>query len=272
MDSEQGDASMTADSYFTRRGARIAYQFTGSGSPLGYAHGVPLSREAVRRLGLLDVESLGSGHRLLAYDARGHGRSTGSPVVEDYRFENFTRDLLALMDTLGIDEPMDFAGSSLGSDTALRSAITAPQRFRRLALMIPPAAWDGGRRQAQQWYRDNADLIETEGAAAWRERWAQADPLPIFAGYPRIDLTPDVADELLPSVLRGVAMSDLPAHAAIATVAQPTLILAWDTDPLHPTSTAQTLHDLIPDSELHVSTSMNDVKTWTGRIVEFFAR
>jgi pimeloyl-ACP methyl ester carboxylesterase len=260
------------DSYFTRDGATIAYQFDGSGPPLGYAHGVPLSRAAVRRLGLLDLDALATGRRLLTYDQRGHGQSTGRSVADDYRFENFARDLLALLDTLDIDEPMDFAGSSLGSDTALRAAIEAPERFRRLVLMIPPVSWETGPGQAKQWYFDTADLIEQRGVAAWRAELAQADPLPIFAGYPDFDLTPDVADELLPSILRGVGKSELPAPDDIATLPHPTLILTWDTDPLHPVSTARRLRELIPDSNLHVSTTVEDIKTWTGRIVDFLGR
>lgn len=259
------------DSYFTRAGARIAYQFEGSGPPLGYAHGVPLSRAAVRRTGLLDLDALGTGRRLLTYDQRGHGQSTGRPVDDDYRFENFALDLLGLLDTLDLDEPMDFAGSSLGSDTALRAALAAPERFRRLVLMIPPVSWESGEQQIRRWYTDTAERIERLGAAAWREELAHAEPLPIFADYPDFDITPDVPDELLPSILRGVGRSELPAPEQIATLRHPTLILTWDTDPLHPVATAERLRDLIPDAELHVSTSVADIKTWTSRIIAFLA-
>ncbi|GAB3451523.1 alpha/beta fold hydrolase [Actinophytocola sediminis] len=263
---------MPPDSFFARDGATIAYQFTGSGTPFGYAHGVLLSREAVRRLDLFHVESLADQRRVLTYDQRGHGHSTGRPVAEDYRFDNIARDLLALLDALDIDQPIDFAGSSLGCDTALRAAIAAPERFGRLVLMIPPVAWESGERQAKQWYFDTAADIEALGAATWRRRWADADRPAIFADYPPYSFVPDVADELLPSILRGVGMSDLPAKERIATLTQPTLILAWDTDPLHPVATARTLRELIPGAELHVSTSVADVRSWTDRIAEFLAR
>lgn len=77
---------MTSDSCLARDGAQIAYQFTGSGTPIGYAHGVFLSRRAVRRLELFDVDALAEGRRLLAYDQREHGNSTGRPVCDDCRF------------------------------------------------------------------------------------------------------------------------------------------------------------------------------------------
>ncbi|UGT70941.1 alpha/beta hydrolase [Nocardia gipuzkoensis] len=262
----------SADSYFTREGANIAYQFVGSGSPVGYAHGVLLSRAAVRGLGLFDVGALAEGRRLLTYDQRGHGHSTGRPVVQDYRFENFSQDLLGLMDALDIDQPIDFVGSSLGCDVVLRSAIAAPHRFGRLVLMIPPVAWESGPVQARHWYLEAASAIENLGAPQWLEQWAHSDPLPIFADYPEFGFCPDVPDELLAPILRGVGLSDLPAQEAIATLGHPTLILAWDTDPLHPVSTARELHELIQNSRLHVSTSVADIKTWTGRIAQFLAQ
>jgi non-heme chloroperoxidase len=258
------------DSYYTRGGATIAYQVTGSGSPVGYAHGVPLSREAVRRVDLFDLDAIGAGRRLLTYDQRGHGRSTGRPVVADYSFDNFADDLLGLLDAAGIDEPLDMIGSSLGADNALRGALTEPDRFRRLVLMIPPVAWEPEAAQAKRWYFDFADLIEAKGPS-WRDALADAEPLPIFANYDKFDMTPQVPTDLLPAVLRGVGASDLPAPDRIATLRHPTLILAWETDALHPVDTARRLHDLIPGSELFVAHTVADIKTWTNRITDFLA-
>ncbi|MDA3642896.1 alpha/beta hydrolase [Saccharopolyspora indica] len=263
---------MSPDRYLDREGARIAYQLTGTGAPVGYAHGVLLSRDAIRRFELFDFDALATGRKLLTYDQRGHGRSTGRPVAGDYRFEHVAEDLLALLDAASIDQPADFAGSSLGSAAVLHAAVAAPQRFRRLALLIPPVSWESGPAQAKQWYFDTADDLDRLGAAEWRRRWAAAEPLPIFADYPKFDLTPDVPDELIPAALRGVGSSELPAPDAIAALDHPALILTWDTDPLHPVSTAERLHELLPNSTLHVSKTAADVKSWTNRVTEFFSR
>lgn len=262
---------MTADQHFATDGATIAYQLTGAGSPpVGYAHGVLLSRAAVRELGIFDLDEIAGARRLLTYDQRGHGHSTGRAEPADYHFERAANDLLALIDAVGIEEPVDFAGSSLGAAAALYATLAAPQRFRRLALLIPPVAWETGSDQLRQWYLDTADLIDTIGATAWRRQWAEAAPLPIFADYPQGKFTPDVDDTVVSAVLRGVGQSDLPEPAKLASVSQPTLILAWETDPLHPVSTAERLADLIPDSTLHVARTVDDVKTWTRRTAEFF--
>ncbi len=261
---------MPADSHFPADGATIAYRVTGDGAPVGYAHGVLLSREAVRGLGIFDLETIAGGRRLLTYDQRGHGYSTGRPRPADYRFEQAAADLLDLLDAAGIDEPIDFAGSSLGAAAALYAALAVPDRFRRLALLIPPVAWETGPHRAKQWYFDTADTIDDVGPAAWHEQWASAPPLPIFADYPQGKFTPDVHDELLSAVLRGVALSDLPAPAELTTLSQPTLILAWDTDPLHPIATAERLHALLPNSTLHIARTVDEVQTWTQRTAEFF--
>lgn len=259
------------DSHLTRAGARIAYEVTGSGPPLAYAHGIFLSREAVRNLGVFDFEAVGRGRRMLTYDQRGHGHSTGRPVIDDYRFENLGDDLLELMDAAGFDEPMDMIGSSLGAATALHAALSRPDRFRRLVLMIPPVAWESGEKPARQWYLDAADAVEELGGPRWREQWAQQPPLPIFAEFPSFSFDPDIPDDLLPAALRGVGVSDLPAHEALRTLPHPTLVVTWDTDPLHPIATAETLAAVIPDATLHVAYTVKDVQTWTTRIADFLS-
>lgn len=203
---------MAADQHFAADGATIAYEVNGTGRPVGYAHGVLLSRAAIHGLGIFDLGALGSGRRLLTYDQRGHGHSTGRPKPGHYRFEQAADDLLGVIDASGIDEPIDFAGSSLGAAAILHAAVDSPQRFRRLALLIPPVAWESGPLQLRQWYFDTAD-----------------------------------------------------------TLTHPTLILAWDTDPLHPVSTAERLAEIIPDSTLHVARTVDEVRTWTQRTIDFFA-
>nr|WP_042186477.1 alpha/beta hydrolase [Kibdelosporangium sp. MJ126-NF4]CEL17306.1 Beta-ketoadipate enol-lactone hydrolase [Kibdelosporangium sp. MJ126-NF4]CTQ91465.1 Beta-ketoadipate enol-lactone hydrolase (EC 3.1.1.24) [Kibdelosporangium sp. MJ126-NF4] len=260
---------MSDDRRFTRDGATIAYQYTGSGKPLGYAHGVFLSRDAVRRMGLFDFDTLSTGRSLLTYDQRGHGGSTGRPVDTDYGFANVGLDLLGLLDEAGVTEPIDFTGSSWGAATALHAAVMSPERFSSLVLIIPPVAWEEVPVTARQWYSDTADEVERLGGPAWRAAWAAADPLPIFADYPKFDLTPQVPDDLLPAVLRGIGQSDLPPQELVADLRLPTLIMTWTTDPLHPPATAERLHELIPGSRLHIAASVPQIQEWTAITADF---
>ena len=64
--------------------ARIAWAFSDeAGHPEVQLHGLTSSRSHDRLLNL-DLGRALSGTRLLRYDARGHGHSTGRPVPEDY--------------------------------------------------------------------------------------------------------------------------------------------------------------------------------------------
>lgn len=261
---------MTDAEYRTSDGVTIAYEFTGRGRPIGYAHGVLLSREAVRGLQLFDIDAVARGRRLLTYDQRGHGRSSGRAVAEDYRFEQAAADLLGVLDAAAVDGPIDFVGSSLGGAAVVYAALAEPERFRRLAVLIPPVSWEVGSRQAREWYPDTARRIQQIGPTEWRREWKQAAPLPIFADYPLARFEPDVPDELLSSVVRGVGLSELPHPDALVRLRHPTLILAWDTDPLHPVATAAHLHRLLPNSTLYVADSVPEVRTWTRRTADFF--
>jgi pimeloyl-ACP methyl ester carboxylesterase len=255
------------DSVLSRPGAELAYRIIGDGPFLGYSHGLLLSRAAEDSLGLLDFDLLGAHRRLLRYDARGHGKSTGLTEPESYLWSNLADDLLAIAE-LGGDGPVDWAGGSMGTGTLLWAATRRPRRFRRLVLTIPPTT-GATRSGAVEMYRIWADMIEAQGKAPWAQGIAQFGKPPIFEEVESFRIDADITEELLPSVLRGAAMSDLPPAEALATLTHPTLILAWDTDPGHPISSAEYLADTLPDATLHISTTADDVRTWTERIEKF---
>jgi pimeloyl-ACP methyl ester carboxylesterase len=70
--------------------------------------------------------------RLTTYDLRGHGLSAMPPT--GYTTKDMARDLLSLMDGLGIASA-HLAGHSFGGAVALHAAIIAPERVRTLALV-----------------------------------------------------------------------------------------------------------------------------------------
>ncbi|MGW7458428.1 alpha/beta fold hydrolase [Streptomyces sp. NPDC054797] len=91
-----------------------------------------------------------------------------------------------------------------------------------------------------------------------------------MADVPEFPPTP--AERVLPSVLRGLALADLPPPAAITALRQPALVLAWADDPGHPLSTAVTLADRLPGARLLVARTRAEVGTWGERMAEFLSR
>ncbi len=88
--------------------------------------------------------SLAERLRTIRYDHRGHGRSPAPPGP--YEIADLGRDVLALMDDLGL-ERATHGGVSLGGMVGMWLAAYAPERIERLILIctsahMPPAsAW-----------------------------------------------------------------------------------------------------------------------------------
>jgi pimeloyl-ACP methyl ester carboxylesterase len=238
------------------------------GHPVVQLHGLTSSRVRDRVLDL-DLGRGLSGTRLLRYDARGHGRSAGRAVPEDYRWEVLADDLLRLLDRWFPGERVHGVGPSMGTGTLLHAALRQPDRFSGLTLIVPPTAWDTRATRADD-YRRSADLVEKRGVAAFvRAEEFSAVP-PATLGQPAT--VPDVPGHLLPALLRGAALTDLPPLQALAGLSMPVHVLAWVQDPAHPVSTAQALAETLPDCNLEVAHVPADVAQWPTRLMADVAR
>lgn len=261
------------DSYLDRPNARLACSSTGPADAdrtVVVAHSLATSRAWEDEAATLDWGALErDGHRLVRFDTRGHGDSSGEPVEVDYRWPSLAQDFTAVAHEVSPDRPVDGVGMSTGCGVLLWAAVTTPERLRRLVLIIPPTR--GEAREAQgQLYLAAAQMIELRGIDAWKRVVAVAPPAPILTagGWTRPAWVA-VGDTLLPSVLRGAATSVLPDDEQLRSIAQPTLILAWDTDPSHPVATARYLADRIPRSTLEVASSPDEVRAWGDRVAAF---
>ncbi|MGB5952437.1 MAG: alpha/beta hydrolase [Ornithinimicrobium sp.] len=250
------------------RHARLSYDITGEGPLAVQLHGLTSSRARDALLGLDLCRCLRS-CRVLRYDARGHGHSTGRRISSDYGWPALAADVLALLDHEAPGQLAHGVGQSMGSATLLHAAIAAPDRFSTLVLGIPPTAWSS-RAPQRTAYRHSADLIERSGLDQFMDRAHRAPRPP--AVCPDAPVTaPDVAPSLLPTVFRGAADTDLPSPEDICTIAAPTLLLSWVNDPAHPESSAQHLHELLPNSHLVVARTPKDVARWPGLVAEHLA-
>jgi pimeloyl-ACP methyl ester carboxylesterase len=267
------------DSFLDRPQARIAYRVEAAppeaapGTPVLVTHSFLGSRELEDRIGVFDWSPVRSGGKpLIRFDARGHGASSGDSDAERYRWPALAEDLLAVVDAAVPDaSAIDVIAESTGCGTLLWAASLAPERFRRLVLVIPPTIREVRAEQAEI-YLASAQLIELRGAEAWARMIETFPPVPLLSagGWERARKVPvDIA--LLPSVLRGAAASDLPADDVLAGIRQETLILAWETDPSHPVTAAEHLARLLPNATLEVATEPESVRDWGERVAAFLA-
>lgn len=242
------------------RGVELDVEPQESGRPFLWGHGLTSSRAHEDRRSLFQWADR------TRYDARGHGRSAATGSPEDYRWDRLALDMLGLADALGHDR-FAAGGASMGCATALHAAVVAPGRIEALVLVIPPTAWETRAAQAGL-YEGSAALVEREGLAALAEASARVPVPAIFADEPHV-FEPDIEEVAFPTVLRGAALSDLPPPEALRRLHQPTLILAWDTDPGHPVSTAEALADLLPNAQLEVAATLLSVLEWPDRVSRF---
>lgn len=101
----------------------------GEGVPVVLLHGLTATRRYVV-MGSRHLER--NGHRVLAYDARGHGASAPG----GYEYADLARDLEAVMDAAGFDRAV-LAGASMGAHTIIRFALAHPERVAAAAIVTP---------------------------------------------------------------------------------------------------------------------------------------
>lgn len=253
----------------TLPGAELAYDVAGDRGPLVVQlHGLTSSRRRDAQLGL-DLGRALDDARVLRYDARGHGASTGDGEPSSYRWDALAGDLLALLDAVAPGERVHGVGPSMGTGTLLHAAVRDPERFASLTLVVPPTA--GATRAAQaETYRRNAELVEREGTRALVALGSAAPVPPALADAPTT--SPAVVEALLPTVLRGAASTDLPDARELRRITAPTLVLAWAGDPAHPLSTADRLRDLLPGSRMVIARAPHEIMAWPAIFAEHVAR
>lgn len=113
------------------------------GSPsaplLHFAHANGLNGNAYRRV----LTPLLGSFRIVAWDARGHGRSRLSHQVDSLdSWKLYGADLAAFIDAL--NEPLFLVGHSLGATTSLLATSRWPGRILGVVLIEPPTSFGGG--------------------------------------------------------------------------------------------------------------------------------
>jgi 3-oxoadipate enol-lactonase len=181
--------------------------------------------------------------RVLRYDQLGHGRS--EVPARPYTVEQLGRELLALLDELGI-ERVSLCGLSLGGAVGMWLGAHAPERLDRLVL-AGTSAYFG---PPERWLERIA-LVQADGMSAVAEaamgRWFT----PAFTG-----LAP-FRDGHAATPARGyIACCDALAvwdfRSELIGVSVPTLVVVGAEDPATPPEQAEAIAEGIPGARLVV--------------------
>jgi pimeloyl-ACP methyl ester carboxylesterase len=98
------------------------------------------------------------------YDLRGHGRSEKPP--SGYTVADHAGDLLALLDALGLDQPVHLVGFSYGGAIAMVAAMRAPGRAASVSLfdgLVPVAGWEKDLFSLVREYLESEDAARARG-------------------------------------------------------------------------------------------------------------
>jgi pimeloyl-ACP methyl ester carboxylesterase len=242
---------------------RLARDDTGSGTPVVLLHGLTATRRYVV-MGSTALER--SGHRVVAYDARGHGESDPG---DRYDYDALAADLGGLLDELQIERAV-LAGASMGAHTLLRHALDHPDRALGLVVITPaydPEAFPGG---LERWDALSAGLRDggVDGfLAAYGEpnvpgRWRDTVQTVLRQRLSRHEHPEAVADALreVPRSRPFAAWSDLRALDLPVTVVAD----RDDADPEHPLAVGERYAAEIPGAELAVEDEGRSPLAWQG--------
>lgn len=143
-----GDAAEVAgqqpagdSSYFVEAaGARLYVREVGHGIPLVVLHGGPGLSHDYLAPQLVDL--LADEYRLIFYDQRGSGRSSGASDTTRLTLEQFVEDLELIRRALSF-ETLNLLGHSFGGLLAMKYASAHPTKVAKLVLLDSDAAsWD----------------------------------------------------------------------------------------------------------------------------------
>jgi len=118
----------------TKDGVEIFYKDWGSGQPMVFSHGWPLSSDD------WDAQMmffLNKGFRVIAHDRRGHGRS--SQVATGHDMDHYAADLAALTEHLGLKDAIH-VGHSTGGGEVVHYVARHQDRVAKAAIIsaVPP--------------------------------------------------------------------------------------------------------------------------------------
>jgi pimeloyl-ACP methyl ester carboxylesterase len=261
-------ASAEAAPFVLAGAPEIHGETVGEGPPIVLCHGITASRRYVHH-GSRALER--AGHRVVTYDARGHGESDPAPAGEAYGYPWLLGDLERVVAEQVGEGRFVLAGHSMGAHTAVAYALRHPRRLLGLVAIGPvylgeisPASlqyWDG---LAEALAAGGVDgFVDYIGAhqeigAAWRDS---------VLGFTRARMLLHRHPEALVQALREVPRSrPFEAMEELERLRMPALVVAShdQADPGHPYAAAAAYAERLPQARLISEPEGESPLAWQG--------
>jgi 3-oxoadipate enol-lactonase len=186
--------------------------------------------------------------RLVRYDRRGHGRSDAPPGP--YSMDRLGRDVLAILDTLGI-ERINWCGLSMGGMVGMWLGANAPTRVDKLVLsntaaFFPDKAmWDGRIKFARE---NGLDAIVDATMERWfTQHFRETSPQTVA----RIR-TMFVATKVNGYTACGEAIRDMDHRPLLAKIRAPALVISGRHDPSTTVEAGEFIAQHMPNARLEL--------------------
>lgn len=251
-----------------RDGVRLSGQDSGEGPAVVLLHGLTATQRYVV-MGSTVLER--AGHRVITYDARGHGGSSPAPAPDHYGYEELGRDLIAVLDAAGVERAV-LAGASMGAHTLLWLALNHPERVGGM-VVITPAYGAGEIEDPERLERWDAlsDGLRTGGIDGFLraygeppvpEKW-RATVIKVIRQRLALHEHLDAVADALRAVPRSKPFGGL---AELQAISVPTTVVASNdgADPGHPQAIGEAYAEAIAGARLITDPPGSSPVAWQG--------
>jgi 3-oxoadipate enol-lactonase len=248
----------------------LSYDFEGppAAPPVLLINSIASTRELWAR----QVPAFAALHRVIRYDARGHGRS--SVPDGEYTLEQLGRDALAILDDAGV-EAAHVCGISLGGLTAQWLGVHAPERVRSLVLANTAArigTAEGWSERIALVREKGMDLLAEMTIPRWFSAEFQARDPETVRGFRTM------IQACSPTGYLGscAALRDADLRQEISAIRCPTLVIASTDDAATPSDGLALIRDRVPGARMvtvesrHLS-NIECAEEFTAAVLDFLA-
>jgi len=219
---------------------------------------------------------LAANHRVLCFDARGHGETTAT--APPYTMAQLADDAFALLNALEIEQT-HWVGQAMGAMVGQALAIQNPQAV--LSLVLADSTLGNPAGMQPVWAERNA-AVRSQGLGSVLESTLQRWFMPQTLQH-QPELIAQITQMILQTSVDGYvggssAMASMDLSATIDQIGCPTLVMVGDHDPATPLAMSQAIHEKIAGSTLivlpdcsHMS-YLEQTELFNRQVVTFLSR